>query len=972
MLVLAALLASPAPGARAATRVVGATADAYVDASTPKQRFGSASTLRVGSAPTRTAYLRFDLSTVTEPVARATLVLQGTETGSFDVRRVVENWNERSITFQNAPVAGAVLGTAQTLGGTERRVDISGVTAGRMVAVALTSLATPALSFASREAGASGPRLELETADAGAPAVTLTSPAPGSMTNQVQPTFAGAAGTAAGDSATVTVRVYAGTAATGTPSQTLSTTAAGGAWSVAAGAPLTPGVHTAQAQQTDDAGNVGRSLASTFTVDTTPPAVTLTSPAAGSAVGPTPSFAGAAGTATGDTSAITVRVYAGTAATGTPVQILQAQAAGGSWTVTPTTALAEGTYTARAEQADVAGNTGASAAATFGVAGSPPPPADYRAAVMSDSPRAYWRFGETSGLVAADETANGLSGSYLNGAALGQPGAVSGDANTAVALDGANDTVRVPNASALNSSGAMSIETWIKPPALPASSATIARKEGQYLLRLSASGAVTFRLWKGGAINEAVTPGAVSAGAWAHVVAAWDGATMRVYVNGSVRASRALAAPADVSTQDLYVGSSYNSYDFLAAGVDETAVYGAALSAARVTTHFEAAGGSGVAPTVRLLAPAGGSTMDATPNFGGAATPGAGPVTVRVYGGTSATGTPVQSLPAAVQSAGTFSVVAAPLVSGTYTAVAEQAAGRSAPSTFAVSAEGAPAILAAGDIAACDTFGDEATAALLDRLAGTVATLGDHVYEDGTASDFANCYDPTWGRHKARTRPTVGDHEYRTPGALPYFNYFGAAAGDPAKGYQSYDLGGVACRLAQRELLAGRRLPRRLAAGAVAARRPGGPPRAVHARDPAQAALQLGRDPWQQHHVPAVLAGAVRLRCRPRAQRGRPRVRALRAADTRRRRRSRGRHPPDHGRHRRSQPLRVRRGAAQQRGTQQRRLRRHPGHAAPDGLRLALRARSRPDVLRLGHDRLSLRRGAQQVPCDTHGSSTRR
>src|SRR6185436_17437968 len=82
-----------------------------------------------------------------------------------------------------------------------------------------------------------------------------------------------------------------------------------------------------------------------------------------------------------------------------------------------------------------------------------------------------------------------------------------------------------------------------------------------------------------------------------------------------------------------------------------------------------------------------------------------------------------------------------------------------------------------------------ATAALLDAIPGTVFTLGDNAYPDGTAADFANCYDPTWGRHKSRTRPTAGNHEYNTPGAAPYYAYFGAAAGDPAKGYYSYDLG---------------------------------------------------------------------------------------------------------------------------------------------------------------------------------------
>ena len=100
-----------------------------------------------------------------------------------------------------------------------------------------------------------------------------------------------------------------------------------------------------------------------------------------------------------------------------------------------------------------------------------------------------------------------------------------------------------------------------------------------------------------------------------------------------------------------------------------------------------------------------------------------------------------------------------------------------------------PTLLAAGDIADCSSDGDEATAKLLDGLAGTVATLGDNVYESGTASEFTNCYDPSWGRHKSRTRPAPGNHDYLTSGASGYFGYFGAAAGDPQKGYYSYDLG---------------------------------------------------------------------------------------------------------------------------------------------------------------------------------------
>ncbi len=104
-------------------------------------------------------------------------------------------------------------------------------------------------------------------------------------------------------------------------------------------------------------------------------------------------------------------------------------------------------------------------------------------------------------------------------------------------------------------------------------------------------------------------------------------------------------------------------------------------------------------------------------------------------------------------------------------------------------------LVGAGDIARCPTTGAtgaegaEATAKLLDGIPGTVFTTGDNAYESGTATEFQNCYGPTWGRHKARTNPSVGNHEYNTAGASGYFNYFGSAAGDPSKGYYSYNLG---------------------------------------------------------------------------------------------------------------------------------------------------------------------------------------
>lgn len=100
-----------------------------------------------------------------------------------------------------------------------------------------------------------------------------------------------------------------------------------------------------------------------------------------------------------------------------------------------------------------------------------------------------------------------------------------------------------------------------------------------------------------------------------------------------------------------------------------------------------------------------------------------------------------------------------------------------------------PVLVGAGDIASCSSTGDEATANLLDGIAGTVITLGDNAYDNGTASEFTNCYGPSWGRHLARTMPSAGNHEYNTLNATGYYGYFGTAAGDPGKGYYSYDLG---------------------------------------------------------------------------------------------------------------------------------------------------------------------------------------
>ncbi|HEY3233707.1 MAG TPA: metallophosphoesterase, partial [Polyangiaceae bacterium] len=115
---------------------------------------------------------------------------------------------------------------------------------------------------------------------------------------------------------------------------------------------------------------------------------------------------------------------------------------------------------------------------------------------------------------------------------------------------------------------------------------------------------------------------------------------------------------------------------------------------------------------------------------------------------------------------------------------------------------GDPVFAGAGDIAT-NGGAQSQTADILDMLfpmsapacAGTVFTAGDNAYSNGTLNQFNMYFDPTWGKHKARMRPTPGNHDYGTANAAGYFDYFNGVgvmtgpAGERGKGYYSYDVG---------------------------------------------------------------------------------------------------------------------------------------------------------------------------------------
>jgi hypothetical protein len=219
---------------------------------------------------------------------------------------------------------------------------------------------------------------------------------------------------------------------------------------------------------------------------------------------------------------------------------------------------------------------------------SPAAGGDYPAAVQADAPVGYWRFGESAGPTAHDETANHNDGTYLNNPLLGVAGALTGDANTAVRMDGVNDYVRVLDSNSLDVGNTFTLEGWVK-----RSSATKAADllvKGFQLTLMNAANGNQLWLRKPNVSTVARTAGGVPAdGAYHHIAvtksASGPGA-VKFYVDGAPVATVDVA-PAQV-IQNTSGSMSFSGAGSAAADFDEFAIYPTALSAARIAAHYAA------------------------------------------------------------------------------------------------------------------------------------------------------------------------------------------------------------------------------------------------------------------------------------------------------------------------------------------------------------------------------------------------
>ena len=218
--------------------------------------------------------------------------------------------------------------------------------------------------------------------------------------------------------------------------------------------------------------------------------------------------------------------------------------------------------------------------------------------MLADAPAGYWRVGEAGGATtAADETGNGHAGSYQGSPTLGQTGALAGDSNTCVLLNGNNQYVEVPYSAALNPA-TFSIEAWAYPTGGSGTFRSVITSRDYNgttpIVRgymLYASDANTWQLWlgTGGAFAKLIGP-AVTLNAWTHLVATYDGTTARLYVNGALAASANLTYSPN-TTRPLRIGGgkteTVSDYEF-PGRLDEIAVYATALNATRILAHYQA------------------------------------------------------------------------------------------------------------------------------------------------------------------------------------------------------------------------------------------------------------------------------------------------------------------------------------------------------------------------------------------------
>ena len=187
-----------------------------------------------------------------------------------------------------------------------------------------------------------------------------------------------------------------------------------------------------------------------------------------------------------------------------------------------------------------------------------PPILPYRDAVLLGGPAAYWRLGETSGTTAADDM--GVNPGTYSNVLLGQPSALSYDANPSAVFNGATSSITVPDSPSLDMSSGVTMELWAKRQAIGSTYQVLIGKPGNgtsqlqnYALWQTPSNEYTAYFGNGSTYVAVQTP-AITDTNWHYLAATDDGATAKIYLDGVLKQSAASAVALTPNTSALGIG----------------------------------------------------------------------------------------------------------------------------------------------------------------------------------------------------------------------------------------------------------------------------------------------------------------------------------------------------------------------------------------------------------------------------------
>ncbi|MEA2374603.1 MAG: hypothetical protein QOD53_1066 [Thermoleophilaceae bacterium] len=228
------------------------------------------------------------------------------------------------------------------------------------------------------------------------------------------------------------------------------------------------------------------------------------------------------------------------------------------------------------------GAPSASAATCTGTTGS-----TYTNAVTGTSGLvSYWRLGESSGTSACDSWGSN-AGSYGGGYSLGRVGAIAGESNTAVGLDGATGTVTVPHSTSLDVGDTFTVEAWVKRGSFgaPDYQAIASQGANSWLLAFNAGNRLVLRQAKVGDLVQSSR--SITDTSWHYVAATKSGGSVHLYIDGADVTSGVTARTMANNAVPLLIGQSSGT-SFWNGTLDEVALYSAALSGAQVKAHYDA------------------------------------------------------------------------------------------------------------------------------------------------------------------------------------------------------------------------------------------------------------------------------------------------------------------------------------------------------------------------------------------------